>query len=154
MFRMSCAENHAPDGGLNFRWEDKKIGHVQVAAILRDIGADSPELGKQSVFGYGLMAATSLNVFCKDSLQAQGTYGRGYFHYMNDNFTYPGFNGGDAAFDSSGKLEAMKCFSGMLGYTHQWTDKWRSTATVGYVHLDNEFSEGPLAYHKTFYSSA
>lgn len=145
--------NHAPDGAFNLRWESKDVGHVQLGAVLRDVGSDTPALGSQSVFGYGLMAATSLNPFGKDTLQAQGTYGRGYFHYMNDNFTYSGFNGGDAAFDSSGDLKALKCFSGMLGYTHYWTDKWRSTATGGFVHLDNEASQGPLAYHRTFYSS-
>lgn len=145
--------NHAPDTAFNLRWEDKKVGHVQLGALLRAVGADTPTLGNQTVFGYGLMAATSLNTFGKDTLQAQGTYGRGYFHYMNDNFTYGGFNGGDAAFDSSGDLKALKCFSGMLGYTHYWTEKWRSTATGGYVHLDNADSQGPLAYHKTLYSS-
>ena len=43
--------NHAPDGGFNMRWEDKKIGHVQLAAILRDVGANSPSLGNQEAFG-------------------------------------------------------------------------------------------------------
>ena len=145
--------NHAPDGAFNFRWEDKKAGHVQLGGILRDVGADGSTNGNQSVLGWGLMAATSLNTFCKDSLQAQVTYGRGYFHYMNDNFTSTGFNGGDASYDSSGELKAMTCYSGMLGYTHYWSEKVRSTATGGYVHLQNEFSEGPLAYHKTIYSS-
>jgi hypothetical protein len=146
--------NHAPDAAINIRWEDKKIGHVQLAGIIRDVGSDSPTLGSDSVFGWGLMAATSLNLCNKDTVQAQGTYGDGYFHYMNDNFTYPGFNGGDAAFDSAGNLKAMTCYSGMLGYTHNWTEKFRSTGTVGYIHLHNEFSEGPLAYHKTLYASA
>jgi hypothetical protein len=145
--------NHAPDGGLNVRWEDKKVGHVQVAAILRDVGANSPTFGNQDVFGWGLMAATGLNLFQKDSLQAQVTYGDGYFHFANDNFTYSGFNGGDAAYDSAGKLKALRYFSAMGGYTHQWSDAFRSTASVGYIDLDNEASQGPDAYHKTFYSS-
>ena len=41
----------------------------------------------------------------------------------------------------------------MVGYTHQWSDVWRSTATYGYVHLDNETSQGPDAYHETHYAS-
>ncbi|MGZ4974122.1 MAG: DcaP family trimeric outer membrane transporter [Limisphaerales bacterium] len=145
--------NHAPDFALNLRWENEDAGHVQLATILRDVGSHSPTIGNDSVFGWGLMAATSLNI-CKDSVQAQATFGDGYFHYMNDNFTYGGFNGGDAAFDSSNNLKALQCYSGMLGYTHNWCDKWRSTATVGYVNLKNEFSEGPLAYHHTLYTSA
>jgi DcaP outer membrane protein len=62
--------NHAPDGGLNVRWEDSKIGHVQFGAILRDIGAKGPIVGDQSTFGWGVNLSTSLNVFDRDSLQA------------------------------------------------------------------------------------
>jgi hypothetical protein len=146
--------NHAPDGGMNVRWEDKKIGHIQVAAILRDISANSRTLHNQEVFGWGLMGAAGLNVFAKDSLQAQATYGRGYFHFANDNFTYPGFEGGDAAYDQGGNLKALPFFSVMGGYTHHWSDAFRSTVSVGYNNLDNEASQGPAAYHETFYSSA
>ena len=64
-----------------------------------------------------------------------------------------GFAGGDAAYDSSGDLKALPYFSAMAGYTHHWTDKLRSTASFGYVNLDNETSQGPLAYHETVYSS-
>jgi len=41
----------------------------------------------------------------------------------------------------------------MLGYTHQWSDKWRSTATFGYVNLSNEPDETAAAYHETYYGS-
>jgi hypothetical protein len=146
--------NHAPDGGVNVRWEDKKVGHVQVAAILRDVGANSSSFGNQDVFGWGLMAATSLNIFSKDSLQAQVTYGHGYFHFANDNFTYSGFEGGDAAYDAAGKLKALPFLSVMGGYTHHWSDQFRSTVSVGWNDLHNEASQGPDAYNKTFYSSA
>lgn len=146
--------NHAADGGMNVRWENSKIGHVQVAGILRDLGANSPTLRDQSVLGWGLMGATSLNVFSKDSFQLQVTYGHGYFHFANDNFTYPGFNGGDAAYDSAGNLTAMPYFSGMAAYTHQWCDRFSSTATFGYTHLQNEASEGPEAYRRAYYGSA
>lgn len=147
------AVNHAPDGGANIRWEDKKIGHVQVAGILREVGANSPTLHDQSVLGWGLMAATSINVFEKDSCQLQATYGHGYFHFANDNFTYSGFNGGDAAYSNAGDLKALPFFSGMAAYTHHWCDDFRSTATFGFNDLHNEGSQGPLAYNKTYYGS-
>jgi len=146
--------NHAPDGGINLRWENKKVGHIQLAGILRDVGADGQTNGNQSVFGWGLMAAAGLNIFEKDSLQAQVTYGEGYFHFANDNFTYEGFNGGDAAYNASGDLRALPFFSAMGGFTHHWSDSFRSTVSVGYNNLDNESSQGPLAYHKTYYGSA
>ncbi len=146
--------DHAPDGGFNIRWEDSKVGHFQFATILRQVGAESQTLGDDSVLGWGLMASAGLNVFKRDSIQAQLTYGEGYFHFANDNFSYGGFSGGDAAYDSSGNLQALPYFSAMAGYTHHWSDKFRSTASFGFVNLDNETSQGPLAYHNTYYSSA
>jgi cell division protein FtsB len=140
--------NHAPDGGLNVRWEDSEIGHVQFGAIFRDIGVKGPVVGNQSTFGWGLNLSTSLNVFDRDSVQGQLTYGEGLFRYFNDDF----FNN-DAAFDSSGNLVAIPAFGAMIGYTHKWNDYLRSTASYGYVHLDNQFSQGPDAYHQTHYAS-
>lgn len=140
--------NHAPDGGLNVRWEDSEIGHVQFGAIFRDIGVKGPIVGNQSTFGWGVNLSTSLNVFDRDSVQAQLTYGEGLFRYFNDDFV-----NNDAAFDRSGDLTAIPAFGAMIGYTHKWNDYLRSTASYGYVHLDNQSSQGPNAYHQTHYAS-
>jgi hypothetical protein len=140
--------NHAPDSGLNVRWEDSKYGHVQLGAIFRDIGVKGPIVGNQNTFGWGVNLSTSLNVFDRDSMQAQLTYGQGLFRYFNDDFV-----NNDAAFDSSGNLKAIPAFGAMIGYTHKWTDYLRSTASYGYVHLDNQFSQEPNAYHQTHYAS-
>ena len=144
---------HFPDGGFNIRWEDAERGHVQVATILRDIGANSPTLGEQNVLGWGLNLSTSLNVFAHDSVQAQLTYGQGLFQFCNDNFTYAGFNGGDAAYNNAGDLQALTYVAPMAGYTHQWSDKFRSTATFGYVNLQNQQQQTGAAYHETYYTS-
>ena len=166
---------HAPDGGLNVRWEDSKYGHVQLGAIFRDIGVKGPVVGNQNTFGWGVNLSSSFNVFerkapseivalatdkdvvagaqrdvqtVSDSVQTQLTYGEGLFRYFNDDF----FNN-DAAFNSSGDLTAIPAFGAMIGYTHKWTDYLRSTASYGYVHLDNQFSQEPSAYHQTHYAS-
>jgi hypothetical protein len=151
--------NHLPDGGFNIRWEDAKRGHVQFATIFRDIGANSATagstIGQQNVFGWGLNLSAVLNVFEKDSVQAQLTYGKGIFHFCNDNFTITDvFNGGDAAFNNAGQLRALAYVAPMAGYTHQWSDKFRSTATFGYVNLQNEQDQLGGAYHETYYGSA
>jgi hypothetical protein len=140
--------NHAPDGGINVRWERDKVGHVQLAAIGRDIGVRGPIVGDQSVLGWGLSLSSSLNVFGKDSVQALGTYGEGIFRFSNDDFI-----NNDAAFDSSGDLKALPYLGLMFGYTHHWTDFLRSTVSYGYVRLDNEASQAADAYHKTHYAS-
>jgi hypothetical protein len=140
--------NHAPDGGFNIRFEDKAIGHVQLGTILRDIGVKGPITGDQTVFGWGVNLAGSFNLTKMDTVQAQATYGHGLFRYFNDDFV-----NNDAAFDSSGDLTAIPAFGGMIGYTHKWTDYLRSSVSYGYVHLDNEFSQSPGAYHETHYGS-
>jgi len=140
--------DHAPDGGLNIRWENKDIGHVQLGAIFRDIGVKGPVVGNQSTFGWGLNLASSFNITENDSVQTQLTYGEGLFRYFNDDFV-----NNDAAFDRNGQLTPIPAFGGMIGFTHKWNDVWRSTASYGYVHLDNEFSQGPHAYHMTHYAS-
>lgn len=146
--------NHAPDGGFNVRWEDKKWGHFQFATIFRAVGARDTTLGNQTVLGWGVNLSTSLNVFEKDSMQAQITYGDGIFHFSNDNFTYTGFNGGDAAFNNAGELNALQYVAPMVAYTHQWCETFRSTATFGYINLQNEQAQTPEAYHQTYYASA
>src|ERR1043166_9142264 len=147
---------HAPDGGLNVRWENSDYGHVQLGAIFRDIGVKGPVVGNQNTFGWGVNLSSSLNVFERqtaqetvtlatdkdvvaggqrdvqpvfDSVQTQLTNGHGLFRYFNDDF----FNN-DAAFDSSGDLTAIPAFGAMIGYTHKWNDYLRSTASYGYVH--------------------
>jgi hypothetical protein len=140
--------NHTPDGGLNIRWEDSEFGHVQLGAIFRDIGVKGPVVGNQSTFGWGVNLSSSLNVFERDSLQTQLTYGEGLFRYFNDDFV-----NNDAAFDRSGNLTAIPAFGAMIGYTHKWSNDFRSTVSYGYVHLDNQFSQDPSAYHLTHYAS-
>src|SRR5262245_18677912 len=116
---------HAPDGGLNVRWENSDYGHVQLGAIFRDIGVKGPIVGNQNTFGWGVNLSTSLNVFDRDSMQAQLTYGQGLFRYFNDDF-----QNNDAAFNSSGNLTAIPAFGAMIAYTHKWTDKFRSTGQL------------------------
>jgi hypothetical protein len=149
----SVAVNHAPDGGFNVRWENSERGHVQLGMIFRDLGANDTTLGNQNVLGWGMNLSTSLNTFGKDTIQAQITYGDGVFHFSNDNFTYTGFNGGDAAFDAAGHLKALAYVAPMAGYTHYWCDNLSSTVSAGYVRLQNETSQSPDAYHQTVYTS-
>src|SRR6185436_17267044 len=142
------ASNSAPDGTMNVRWENADIGHVQLGAVGRSIGARDSVFGNERTFGWGLNLASSINVFKRDSFQTQVTYGEGIFRYINDDFI-----NNDAAFDSSGNLQAIPCFAAMVGYTRRWSDTFRSTATYGYVHLDNEATQGASAYHMTHYGS-
>jgi hypothetical protein len=140
--------NHAPDVGINARWEEAKLGHVQFAVILRELSVRGPITGNQNTFGWGLNLSSAFTVVEKDSVQLQLTYGEGIFKYCNDDFV-----NNDAAFNSHGELEPIPYFGAMFGYTHHWDEEWRSTVTYGYVHLTNQDSQAPTAYHVTHYGS-
>jgi hypothetical protein len=140
--------NRSPDIGMNARWERKDTGHVQLAVMGRDLGVRGPVVGSQRAFGWGVNLSGAFSTFGKDTTQIQFTYGEGIFRYSNDNF----FNN-DAAFDSGGDLDPIPYFAAMFGYTHHWSEEWRSTGSYGYVHLRNLASQDPTAYHVTHYAS-
>jgi len=145
------ANNQAPDGGFNIRWEDKKVGHVQFATIARYLGVrDAGATGdiEENAMGWGINLSAGINTIGRDSMQLQFTYGEGIFRFVNDNF-----ENNDAVLDSDGDLVPIPYFGIMAGYTHHWSDRWRSTATFGYANLDNEGTQTGDAYHETYYGS-
>ncbi len=140
--------NRAPDCAMNVRWENSQWGHVQLGNVVRNIGARGSSVGNQDVWGWGFNLSSGLNVFQRDSLQAQLTYGEGIFRYINDDFM-----NNDAAYDAAGNLHALPCFAATAGYTHQWSDSFRSTLSYGFVDIDNQGPQGPDAYYQTHYAS-
>lgn len=141
--------NRGPDVGMNARWERKDTGHVQLAVMGRHLGVRGPITGNQGTMGFGVNLSGVFHTFGKDTMQLQFTYGEGIFRYSNDDFI-----NNDAAFDSGGNLEPIPYFGAMFGYTHHWAEEWRSTVSYGYVHLRNQASQDPSAYHVTHYASA
>ena len=140
--------NRMPDIGLNTRWAKASVGHVQLAAIGRVLGADGVTNGIQTVLGGGLNISAVKSLFKRDSLQFQGTLGQGIARYNNDDC----FNN-DAAYNASGTLKALPFLAIMAGYTHGWTENLRSTGSYGFVNINNQASQGPNAYHQTHYAS-
>jgi hypothetical protein len=138
---------HTPDGVAGFRWEGK-LGHLQGSALFREISFESDNGPSEDTFGWGLSLSGSLNVFEKDKLSAQVTYGEGVARYIND----LGGETLDAALDG-GRLEAIPVLAAMVGYTHHWNEHWRSTISGGYVHVDPPNSVGRFAIDTTYYGS-
>jgi hypothetical protein len=139
-----------PDLGANLRWESSGLGHMQFSAIVRSIGVNSPTFGDDNVPGWGLNAGGSYNLTANDTLLGLVNYGEGIGGMGND----ASFVNSDAAFNENGELEALPYWSGLLALTHKWNEKWRSTATYGYVNLDNTEAQTGDAYHATSYASA
>ena len=138
-----------PDIGVNARWERSGVGHIQLSSLFRDLRVRSDVTGKQSTTGWGVNASAGFDITKNDSIQALLVYGEGIGALGNDS----GFKNTDAAFDSSGDLKTLEYYSGMIGFTHRWSEAFRSTASYGYVHLNNEESQSGDAYHVTNYAS-
>jgi hypothetical protein len=140
-----------PEVGINARWDKADVGHVQLSSIIRDIREKGNVTGKQSVTGWGLNAGAGFDITKDDSLQTLLVYGEGIGSLSNDAFsTGPT----DAAFDRNGDLKALEYFSAMIGFTHHWSDMFRSTVSYGFVHCENEDSQSDKAYRETNYASA
>lgn len=139
-----------PDLGFNVRWVPKDIGHVQFSTIFRSIGVDNGMVARsQDVLGWGVNLAGSLNVSDSDTIQFWTVYGAGVGGMGNDS----SFFNSDAALRANGDLVALDYFSGLLAYSHNWTPRWRSTATYGYVKLQNTELQLDTAYDQTHYAS-
>jgi DcaP outer membrane protein len=139
--------NHVPDGVLGLRWEGKP-GHLQVGGIARELSYESDNGPTDDVFGWGATLAGALNIG-KDKFSGQVTYGEGIARYIND---LSGENL-DAAIHN-GRLEAIPVFAAAAGYTHQWTDTWRSTVSGGYVKVDAPGTATRFTIDNTIYGSA
>ncbi|HET6406361.1 MAG TPA: DcaP family trimeric outer membrane transporter [Chthoniobacteraceae bacterium] len=138
---------HTPDGVGGFRWEGS-LGHMQASALFREVSFETDNGPSEDTFGWGLSYSAALNLFEKDKLSAQVTYGEGVARYIND---LSGENL-DAAVDG-GRLEAIPVFAAMAGYTHHWNEEWRSTVSGGYVHVDAPASLDRFTIDNTVYGS-
>jgi hypothetical protein len=139
-----------PDLGFNTRYEKAGLGHVQLSALFRTLGAKDDLGHDHHVFGWGLNAGGSLDIGPQDSAQLLAVYGHGVAGLGND----AGFFNSDAAFRTDGGLEALPYWSVSVGYTHRWSEQFRSTLTYGYVNLANTGGQSPAFYHVTHYASA
>lgn len=138
-----------PDGVAGWRWEGD-VGHVQLSGLFRNIGYEADNAPDDTVFGWGANAAGAFNLFAADKLFWQVAYGHGMARYVND----IGSADLDAAPDSSGDLEALPVLATVIGYTHQWSKQFRSTASYGYIHAEAPASLGAFAVEETQYASA
>lgn len=144
----SSTPTHVPDGIAGFRWEGT-LGHVQTTGVFRELSYESDNGPSGDTFGWGASLSGALNLFEKDKLSAQVTYGEGVSRYIND------LNGQDMdAALQGGHLKAIPVVAAMGGYTHQWNEHWRSTISGGYVRAQPVASLGDFAIDHTVYASA
>ena len=109
-------------------------GYFDLGALLRSVGykttstPDGNPSGRQP--GWGVTADGQLNVFSKDRVVTQVTYGEGISSYFND-------GGVDLAPDGSFHAQTVKSIGMMLYYDHYWSEKWASSIGYSQHHQDN-----------------
>jgi outer membrane DcaP-like protein len=132
-------------------------GHVQVAAVARQIRGEATAGDVRSEWGWGLSAS---GVFpfkfrdLQDRIIFQANGGKGIARYIND---LNSLGGQDGVFDStSGDLHPLPAVGWYIGYEHSWkewkgaeTMNLRSTFLWSFVDVSTFDFQPPDAYNTT-----
>jgi len=124
----------APDGTVHIRTEFGR-GHVQLAAIFRDIAAFLPSGQTGDVFGWGINATTALRTFGKDTFILGAAYGHGISRYIQDTSGL-GIDA-EVADNANPHLKATPALGLEIAYQHYWFRALRSSLVYGYAAVDN-----------------
>jgi len=140
----------SPDGTIQFRHEWDS-GHVQFAALMRDVAAFLPDGRSDSVFGWGFNLTGLFKMGKSNNFVYQGEYGHGITRYIQDTSGL----GIDAAVISALKpeLEAVPVVGTYGGLQHYWVSKLRSSAVFGFVQAQNTPAQRASAFHQSGYSA-
>ena len=138
----------APDLAMSFRQEGEH-GHLQGAALVRRL-AYASEAGRDTGIAGGAMLAGSRVISDRDLLVLGTVYGKGIAGYLGD----LGGVGLDAVIEDDGRLQPLQQAGFWSGYTHYWSDNWRSNLVYGELYVDDN-TQLPLdAYRSTRYAVA
>ena len=138
---------HLPDISLVARME-RDWGHLQLGAVLRSLGYDSDGRSDRTVGG-GLQLSGSYAVAERDLLLFGLIGGKGISRYTAD---LTGSNL-DAAIAADGRLKALPLRGGFFGYTHYWSDLWRSNLIYGQLQIDSADALASDAFRRSRYAA-
>jgi hypothetical protein len=140
----------APDGAFRFRNEWER-GHIQLASVFRDLGVKLPNGIHESTLGWGVNGTGGVAVDGRDNIVLGLVYGHGIARYVGDTAGL----GLDAApiSPTNLSLRALPLFGTYGSYQHYWAPALRSSATAGFVQVQNTAFQPANTYHKSFYSS-
>jgi hypothetical protein len=121
--------------------------HVQFGSVFRSLGLeDDADTFDQNIFGWGLSLSGTYRFYLnpdltvRDGVFCSVTYGQGISHYIADLNAAGDTN--DAVINLAGDLVTLPVLAWYAGYTHNWTDNWRSTATYSVLSLDSIVASG------------
>lgn len=141
----------SPDGTIRIRQEFQH-GHVQAAAVFRDIAAYLPNGRSGSVFGWGINMSAGVQTFGKDNLIFAVVGGHGVSRYVQDTSGL----GIDAepASAANPHLEATPAIGVEAAYQHFWTDRVRSSIVYSYAAVNNTDLATATTYNHGTYTAA
>jgi len=130
-----------------------KLGAAELtlAGLLRQLKVENPAAGTTAAVAdnttAGGVSFTGKIAFGADDLRFQFTTGDGIGRYMALGTS------ADAVL-SAGELDAIGITGGYLAYKHTWSPKWRSTATVSALAIDNNTANTGTALTKSVQSAS
>ncbi len=139
--------DRVPDLSLVARME-RDWGHLQLGALARSLGYNA-DGHKDTTYGGGLSFSGSFTFSERELLLFGLLGGKGMSRYTAD-LTGSGL---DAAIAADGNLEALPIYGGFVGYTHYWTQMWRSNLVYGELHLDGQDALAADAFKRSRYGA-
>lgn len=104
--------------------------YFKLAGLGRLLEIDPAGPGDDSTFAWGVHAGAAIDTFGDDSVQLNFTYGDGIGRYIINGV------GNDAFVDAGDNLDTIESWGVAAGYTHHWTDTWRSNLVYGHYEAD------------------
>lgn len=140
-----AAANRLPDVSVTARME-RDWGHLQLGAVVRSLAYDG-EGERDRRMGGGLQLSGSATVGERDLLLFGALGGHGLSRYTAD-LTGSGL---DAVVDANGRLDALDLHGGFVGYTHYWSQLWRSNLIFGQLTLERNSALTAEAFRESRY---
>lgn len=140
-----AAVNRLPDVTVTARME-RDWGHLQLGAVARSLAYDGDGERDRRMAG-GLQLSGSASMGERDLLLFGALGGRGLSRYTAD-LTGSGL---DAVVGADGRLDALDLHGGFVGYTHYWSELWRSNLIFGQLTLERNAALAADAFRQSRY---
>lgn len=140
-----AAVNRLPDVTVTARME-RDWGHLQLGAVARSLAYDGDNERDRRMAG-GVQLSGSASVGERDLLLFGALGGRGLSRYTAD-LTGSGL---DAVVGADGRLDALDLHGGFVGYTHYWSELWRSNLIFGQLTLERNAALAADAFRQSRY---
>lgn len=128
--RIDADDNSLPELAARYTWKGD-WGHLQIGGMLRQLKFEDDALGvDDSATGWGL-SLSGKAMLGRDDVRFMIVGGDGLGRHVGLNFA----NG--AALTDTGELAAIATLGGFVAYRHWWNQKWRSSAVLSYMEVDN-----------------